>query len=240
MTVESEGVALREDQGFINDVLASPDDDVHRLIYADWLEENGQDERADFIRTHIEYNELHGHFAEHYERGCDKCERAYRAQQKLVEKYRPPNHDHFALAGDDCPSKLMQLQVLDGRCSWEWHRGFVRSLIGIRVIPLLKSIERLRQRHPIAKVSLSPDSRYRLDRNECRFYDFDNRRLGYRMPEFEYLKPLWVDNKELAMLLPTFEQRNQWHRQRSTWLAWLSLNWPEIRFSFLGDEDGGE
>jgi uncharacterized protein (TIGR02996 family) len=33
---------------------AEPDDDTPRLVYADWLQENGQPERADFIRLQIE------------------------------------------------------------------------------------------------------------------------------------------------------------------------------------------
>jgi uncharacterized protein (TIGR02996 family) len=35
-------------------VIAEPEDDAPRLIYADWLEENGQEARAEFIRVQIE------------------------------------------------------------------------------------------------------------------------------------------------------------------------------------------
>ena len=34
-------------------ILAEPDDDVHRLVYADWLDENGQSRLARFIRRQI-------------------------------------------------------------------------------------------------------------------------------------------------------------------------------------------
>ena len=34
-------------------ILERPDDDVARLVYADWLEENGEAERAEFIRRQI-------------------------------------------------------------------------------------------------------------------------------------------------------------------------------------------
>jgi uncharacterized protein (TIGR02996 family) len=45
-------------------VLADPDADLPRLVYADWLEERGQPERAEFIRVQIELardrrNEFH-------------------------------------------------------------------------------------------------------------------------------------------------------------------------------------
>lgn len=37
--------------GFLADILANPDDDTPRLIYADWLEDQGQKAEADFIRV---------------------------------------------------------------------------------------------------------------------------------------------------------------------------------------------
>src|SRR5207253_2658330 len=38
-------------QGFLDDIVANIDDDTPRLVYADWLTENDQDERAEFIRV---------------------------------------------------------------------------------------------------------------------------------------------------------------------------------------------
>jgi uncharacterized protein (TIGR02996 family) len=40
-------------EGFLQAILEEPDDDVHRLVYADWLEEH-DDPRGPFIRTQIE------------------------------------------------------------------------------------------------------------------------------------------------------------------------------------------
>jgi uncharacterized protein (TIGR02996 family) len=40
-------------KGFLNDIVAHIDDDTPRLVYADWLTENGQDDRAEFIRVQI-------------------------------------------------------------------------------------------------------------------------------------------------------------------------------------------
>lgn len=34
-------------------IIANPDDDTVRLVYADWLDENGQGERAEFIRVQV-------------------------------------------------------------------------------------------------------------------------------------------------------------------------------------------
>jgi uncharacterized protein (TIGR02996 family) len=41
-------------EGFLADILANPADDTPRLVYADWLEENGDEARAEFIREQIE------------------------------------------------------------------------------------------------------------------------------------------------------------------------------------------
>jgi uncharacterized protein (TIGR02996 family) len=35
-------------------IRAAPDDDAPRLVYADWLDEHGQPERAEFIRVQCE------------------------------------------------------------------------------------------------------------------------------------------------------------------------------------------
>jgi len=39
---------------FLAAIVAYPDDDLQKLIYADWLEEQGDADRAEFIRLHIE------------------------------------------------------------------------------------------------------------------------------------------------------------------------------------------
>jgi uncharacterized protein (TIGR02996 family) len=39
---------------FLADICEHPDDDAPRLVYADWLEEHGQPERAEFIRVQCE------------------------------------------------------------------------------------------------------------------------------------------------------------------------------------------
>jgi uncharacterized protein (TIGR02996 family) len=45
-----------EAKGFLADIIAHPDDDAPRLIFADWLEEHEMTERAQFIRSQIEHS----------------------------------------------------------------------------------------------------------------------------------------------------------------------------------------
>jgi uncharacterized protein (TIGR02996 family) len=58
-------------------ILEAPADDAPRLVYADWLEENGEHERAEFIRVQAE---LAGH------RGCNCQVRANGGVVKMCEK----------------------------------------------------------------------------------------------------------------------------------------------------------
>src|SRR4051812_21177794 len=41
---------MSQDRAFLDDIGANLDDDAPRLVYADWLEDNGQPHRAEFIR----------------------------------------------------------------------------------------------------------------------------------------------------------------------------------------------
>lgn len=45
---------MSEGDAILQDIIANPADDGLRLIYADWCEDNGQAERAEFIRVQIE------------------------------------------------------------------------------------------------------------------------------------------------------------------------------------------
>src|SRR4029450_6355483 len=51
------GHAMKKDPGLLQAILADPDDDAVRLVYADWLEESGrtaeEQARAEFIRLQI-------------------------------------------------------------------------------------------------------------------------------------------------------------------------------------------
>lgn len=46
---------MTEREAFIRQICERPDDDTVRLVFADWLQENGEPERAEFIRDQIEW-----------------------------------------------------------------------------------------------------------------------------------------------------------------------------------------
>jgi uncharacterized protein (TIGR02996 family) len=49
---------MNQEEAFLRAVCENPDDDAVRLIFADWLEEHGQPERAEFIRLQVELAQL--------------------------------------------------------------------------------------------------------------------------------------------------------------------------------------
>ena len=45
---------MTDEQGLLAAIWAEPHDDTPRLVYADWLQENGRAGRAEFIRVQCE------------------------------------------------------------------------------------------------------------------------------------------------------------------------------------------
>jgi uncharacterized protein (TIGR02996 family) len=97
-------MAASDEEALLQAVWAEPDDDAPRLVYADWLEENGQPERAQLIRVQCEL--ARPGVAE--SRG-----RLLRPEQvRLLTLYRT----HWL--PDGCDPAL----------PWYFHRGFVERL----------------------------------------------------------------------------------------------------------------
>ena len=49
---------MSDELALLTAIIAHPEEDTPRLVFADWLEENGQPERAEFIRVQIEITRL--------------------------------------------------------------------------------------------------------------------------------------------------------------------------------------
>ena len=50
-----------DDEPFLRAISAAPDDDAPRLVYADWLDEHGQPDRAEFVRLQVRLRHLPAH-----------------------------------------------------------------------------------------------------------------------------------------------------------------------------------
>src|SRR5262249_10801808 len=52
------GAQMTQGEAILQGVLDNPDDDTPRLVYADWLDDHGDPDRAEFIRVQIELARL--------------------------------------------------------------------------------------------------------------------------------------------------------------------------------------
>src|SRR5215471_12355627 len=57
----------QRDAAFLRDICEHADDDTPRLIYADWLEENGEPLRAEFIRVQCRLHALTPDAPDHFD-----------------------------------------------------------------------------------------------------------------------------------------------------------------------------
>lgn len=126
-------------------VLVDPDDDLPRLVYADWLEENGDPARAEFIRTQIELANLPDHDPR-YRQLEDR-------EHELLSEHEP------GWLGDEA-----------GRMQeWEWRRGFVDEIANTaqRFQTLSKSFV---DAHPFSRVRCSYSSPPAYNENTLTFW----------------------------------------------------------------------
>lgn len=124
---------MAEHPGFLKAIIAEPAEDVHRLVYADWLGEHEEPERAEFIRVQVEIARMdeagegeidpdEGHTC--WLTPCPVC--------ALVDKYqalrlreRELLNAHIGRWTKDFPAAIA-LSVISTDC---WRRGFVVEII---------------------------------------------------------------------------------------------------------------
>lgn len=93
------------DLAFRRSILATPEDDAPRLIYADWLDEHDDAERAEFIRLQVRLARMGGH------------ESDYTRLMLRAEELRQPSHVEW----------LNRLPQFPG-VHWEiFERGFISA-----------------------------------------------------------------------------------------------------------------
>lgn len=114
------------DADFLQEILAYPDDDVPRLVYADWLEERG-DPRGQFIRVQCELNRLPSGSARYLE--------LQKIEHKLLEEHEKEWRGAF--------SKWLH----------RWRRGFV-DYLDISAQDFVEYSEGLLQAMPVRSVIL--------------------------------------------------------------------------------------
>ncbi len=153
---------------FLASIVAEPDDDTLRLVAADFLEENGEPERAGFIRVQVALAQLdllaHSHSPEGEEfrrNGQLELDELRKKERAFLGPFSVYPH---LWAAEDCPelvrvippvkmtSPLASLHV-EGAERLRWHRGFVER-IDCPAAEWLRHGVAVRKRNPVREVLL--------------------------------------------------------------------------------------
>jgi uncharacterized protein (TIGR02996 family) len=122
---------MTDNEALFQAILDDPDDDAPRLVYADWLEEHGDAERAEFIRLQLARAALEDHDP-----------RVQQLQQRCRELTAEPGTE------ERWTPKLPR-----GMGYPEFHRGFVEK-VSCRIPDFLKGAERLLAAIPLRHLNV--------------------------------------------------------------------------------------
>jgi uncharacterized protein (TIGR02996 family) len=158
-------------QSFLNAILAMPDDDAPRLIYADWLDDVGECERAELIRVQIELATMPDHCENEGKGGCKLigpiC-RWHVVINRLMDMERAGWLARFA--AKDWPNEfpyergslyLCQLRRMDKNrqpsgIAIEYVRGFIES-IRCSMSDAAQHLDAIVKEHPVRRVEFTGD-----------------------------------------------------------------------------------
>jgi uncharacterized protein (TIGR02996 family) len=97
---------VANDSAFRRSILESPDDDAPRLVYADWLDERGESDRAEFIRLQVRLART------------DQADPDHRALKSVVDQISQAHHVEWV-------NQLPQFEDVH----WEiFDRGFISTV----------------------------------------------------------------------------------------------------------------
>src|ERR1700733_7459762 len=98
---------MNQENAFLDAILNEPDEMAHRLVYADWLDDRGDEpsrDRAEFIRAQIERESLHP--------AHPRVRELARREAGLLARYET------AWVG----------RVVEAAGRWRFHRGFIEEV----------------------------------------------------------------------------------------------------------------
>lgn len=142
---------------FVSAILANPDDDTVRLVAADFLEENGDPDRAAFIRIQCALARLEAD-------GQGQSREADDLRKKERMFLGPLSHTRLFWAAEACPELVtmtlpdrrvapLALPQVQGAEQLIWRRGFVDE-VRCAAADWLKHGVAVRSRQPVREVTL--------------------------------------------------------------------------------------
>jgi uncharacterized protein (TIGR02996 family) len=153
---------MNDGSALLASILANPDDDAPRLIYADWLDEHGEPERAEFIRVQCELakrmgtipdpncpHPINSHCTTIGIYTCGDCYGALRRREReLLDK---------PIIVDE-RGRLQPRCLWAGKCillhKWDFARGFVDA-VTCTAADWLAHSDAILSQHPVREVRLT-------------------------------------------------------------------------------------
>jgi uncharacterized protein (TIGR02996 family) len=146
---------------FLAAIKAAPHDDAPRLVYADWLEEHGDGERAEFIRVGCEsaggpnwkdcpdcngFPKVGPCGLTNYFRDCFSCPSRYKELRERERDLLRANVNRWAA---DLP-----ILTSPTECECKWQRGFIADL-SLTAADWLQHGDAILAEHPVRSVRLT-------------------------------------------------------------------------------------
>lgn len=151
---------MSDGERLLRAILEEPGDDARRLVYADWLEEQGQDARAEFVRVQMEFAGLicrqpgakKGDYCN--DTLCRHCSLEHRAV--VLEGGAAWNPEWAANAArfHGLPDGFRKAVIEGAESSYEVRRGFVTS-VRCPLAAWLEHAEAICRAHPVERVEIS-------------------------------------------------------------------------------------
>jgi uncharacterized protein (TIGR02996 family) len=189
---------MNDGQALLAAVIAEPEDDAVRLVYADWLDEHGDAARAEFIRTQIKREGLRKRDPERAVLEAREKEllgrHAQQWLQPLPEWARP--HEEIPLATD-----------------WDWFgfkRGFLQGVCTGSVTTFLRDVKAVFATEPITHLYLGEFTAVARLAKSAEFMRLVGLRFGHytlgdrgttalcNLPPMPRLRQLWMYKQEMG------------------------------------------
>lgn len=149
---------------FLQTIIANPDDDAPRLVFADWLEEQGECERAEFIRVQVELALLLEGIPEFQWDSLDHvCDPDSSDDQEWKHHVNVLRHREYGLRGCEFFPSWCPLIILHNVNTSRYVRGFIES-IDVPWSQWLAYHEQIRTATPLRKCRLTdrPEIEFRF------------------------------------------------------------------------------
>lgn len=232
---------MTERDALLSSILADPDANAPRLIFADWLDEHDEGERAEFIRVQIElakFDRCTEGWSTESGFGNEVCQckwhRLGRREKELLNDRRPGEWSGFH-------SDLFYPMTM-----WRWVRGFV-SHVKCSAYDCLTHLDEMSKQQPIESVELTtiPEMRFGTEEWTQETVQSDPRIVCLRVRWGSCHGPFKIG--ESYRMTPMFasryldrgrgfrEERRKFSEevvQMRTPEGYFHVRWPQIKFTF--------